>query len=72
MAVVDPDERAASAGIMSVARNGGAALAPLFTGSVLAAPALGLPFLFAGGLKIIYDLWIFALFRHIRPPEEKR
>jgi len=47
-------------------------LAPLFTGSVLAAPALGLPFLFAGGLKIIYDLRIFALFRHIRPPEEKR
>jgi MFS family permease len=72
MAVVDPDERAASAGIMSVARNGGAALAPIFTGSVLAAPALGLPFLLAGGLKIVYDLWIFALFRHIRPPEEKR
>ena len=71
MAVVDPDERAAAAGIMSVARNGGAALAPLFTGSVLAAPALGLPFLLAGGLKIVYDLWIFALFRHVRPPEEK-
>lgn len=72
MAVVDSSERAAAAGIMSVARNGGAALAPLFTGSVLAAPALGLPFLLAGGLKIIYDLWIFALFRHVRPPEEKR
>jgi MFS family permease len=72
MAVVDPAERAASAGIMSVARNGGAALAPLFTGSVLAAPALGLPFLLAGGLKILYDLWIYALFRHVRPPEELR
>ena len=31
MAVVDPDERSASAGILSVARNAGAALAPLFT-----------------------------------------
>jgi predicted MFS family arabinose efflux permease len=71
MAVVDPEERAAAAGIMSVARNGGAALAPLFTGAVLAAPALGLPFLLAAGLKIIYDLWIFALFRHVRPPEEQ-
>jgi MFS family permease len=71
MAVVDPDERAASAGILSVARNVGAAIAPVFTGPVLAAPTLGLPFLLAGGLKIIYDLWIFALFRHVRPPEEE-
>jgi predicted MFS family arabinose efflux permease len=70
MAVVDPDERAASAGILSVARNGGAALAPLFTGAVLAVPSLGLPFLLAGGLKVIYDLWIFALFRHVKPSEE--
>jgi len=71
MAVVDPDERAASAGILSVARNAGAALAPLFTGAILAAPTLGLPFLLAGGLKIIYDLWIFAVFRHVKPPEEE-
>jgi MFS family permease len=70
MAVVDPDERAASAGILSVARNAGAALAPLFTGAVLAVPSLGLPFLLAGGLKVIYDLWIFALFRHVKPSEE--
>jgi MFS family permease len=71
MAVVDPEERAASAGILSVARNAGAALAPIFTGALLAAPALGLPFLLAGGLKIIYDLWIFAIFRHVKPPEER-
>ncbi|HSE88412.1 MAG TPA: MFS transporter [Candidatus Binatia bacterium] len=71
MAVVDPDERSASAGILSVARNAGAAAAPLFTGAVLAVPSLGLPFLLAGGLKIIYDLWIFAVFRKVKPPEEK-
>jgi len=71
MAVVDPDERAASAGILSVARNAGAALAPLFTGAILTTPSLGLPFLLAGGLKIIYDLWIFAVFRNVKPPEEK-
>ena len=72
MAVVDADERAASAGILSVARNAGAALAPAFTGTLLAVPSLGLPFLLAGGLKIIYDLWIFVTFRSIRPPEEQR
>jgi MFS family permease len=71
MAVVDPDERAASAGILSVARNIGAAIAPVFTGAVLAVPAVGLPFLLAGGLKIVYDLWIFTVFRHVKPPEEK-
>ena len=71
MAVVEPDERAASAGILSVARNTGAALAPLFTGAILTTPSLGLPFLLAGGLKIIYDLWIFAVFRNVKPPEEK-
>jgi len=70
MAVVDVDERAASAGILSVARNAGAAVAPLFTGAILAVPTLGLPFLLAGGLKIIYDLWIFAVFRRVKPPEE--
>jgi MFS family permease len=71
MAVVDPDERAASAGILSVARNVGAAIAPLFTGPILTVPSLGLPFLLAGGLKIIYDLWIFAVFRKVKPPEEE-
>jgi MFS family permease len=70
MAVVEADERAASAGILSVARNAGAAVAPLFTGAVLAVPSAGLPFLLAGGLKIAYDFWIFAVFRHVRPPEE--
>jgi MFS family permease len=71
MAVVDPDERAAAAGVLSVARNAGAAAAPLFTGAVLAVPPMGLPFLLAGGLKIIYDLWIFAVFRKVKPPEEQ-
>ena len=70
MAIVDPDERSAAAGVMSVARNGAAAVAPAFTGWLLTVPALGLPFLLAGGLKIVYDLSIFALFRNVRPPEE--
>ncbi len=70
MAVVDADERAAAAGVLSVARNAGAAIAPLFTGAILAAPALGLPFLLAGGIKVVYDLSIFAVFRYVKPPEE--
>ncbi len=72
MAVVDPDERAAAAGALSVARNAGAAVAPLFTGAILAAPMLGLPFLLAGGMKIIYDVWIYRVFRNVKPSEENQ
>jgi MFS family permease len=70
MAIVEPEERAAAAGLLSVSRNSGAALAPLFTAAILANPFYGWPFVIAGGLKVIYDLLIFAVFRKIRPPEE--
>jgi len=32
--------------------------------------SLGLPFIIGGGLKIVYDLTLFAMFRSVRPPEE--
>ena len=70
MAVVDADERSAAAGITAVARNTAAAVAPAFAGATLARPELGLPFLFAGALKIVYDVAILLVFRHLRPPEE--
>lgn len=72
MAVVAPDERSAAAGFTSVARNIAAAVAPALAGATYAVPALGLPFFIAGGLKIAYDLAIYATFRGLRPPEETR
>lgn len=66
MAVVDPTERSAAAGITGVARTTGAALAP-----VLAMPLLGsltldwIPFVVAGTLKIIYDLALLRGFRNL-------
>jgi len=73
MAVVDPDERSAAAGITGVARTIGAALSPAFTGVFISNPAfLGLPFIIAGSLKIIYDLALYFNFRSVRPPEEQR
>lgn len=63
-------ERAPAAGVLSVARNAGAAVAPLLTGAILATPALGLPFLLAGGLKVVYDLLIYTVFRSVKLPEE--
>ncbi len=73
MAVVSPDERSAAAGITGVARTTGAALSPAIAGPLLASPALaGVPFLLAGGLKIVYDLLLWRGFRSLRPPEEER
>jgi MFS family permease len=72
MAVVEPDERAAAAGVTGIARTVGASLAPTVAGPLYAAPALAsVPFLLAGGLKILYDLAIYAVFRKVAPPEER-
>jgi MFS family permease len=73
MAVVDPDERSAAAGITGIARTTGASLSPVFTGPLLGQAAfLNLPFLISGGLKIVYDLLLYRSFRAIKPPEEKK
>lgn len=72
MAVVDPDERSAAAGVTGVARTIGASLSPIFTGLFLSNPAfLGLPFVISGSLKIVYDLALYYNFRTMKPPEEK-
>lgn len=71
MAVVESDELSAAAGVTGVARTTGAALSPIFTGLLLANPALlSVPFFLAGGLKIVYDLLLYRSFRSIKPPEE--
>jgi MFS family permease len=70
MAVVDPEERSAAAGVTNVARTAASALAPLVTGGLFGAALLSLPFFLSGGLKICYDVLLFRSFRSIRPPEE--
>jgi MFS family permease len=72
MAVVEPGERSAAAGVTGIARTVGASLAPLAAGPLYASAALsGVPFLVAGGLKILYDLALWRGFRALRPPEER-
>jgi MFS family permease len=70
MAVVDPDERTATAGITNVARTTASAISPTLAGMAFSAAALGLPFFIAGGLKILYDGLIYLTFRNVHPPEE--
>jgi MFS family permease len=72
LAVVDPDERSAAAGVTGVARTTGAAISPaLSTPLVASASFAGAPFVIAGSLKIVYDLLLFAAFRARPAPGEE-
>ncbi|MDR7555186.1 MAG: MFS transporter [Armatimonadota bacterium] len=70
VAVVDPEERIAAAGLTNIVRNVAQATTPLVAGASMQLVGLGAPFVIAGAMKIAYDLLLFACFRHIRPPEE--
>jgi MFS family permease len=73
MAVVDPDERSAAAGVTGIARSVGAAVSPSIAAPLMASVGVGgLPFVIAGSLKIVYDLLLYRSFRAIRPPEEQQ
>jgi len=71
MAVVTPAERTAAAAATNVVRNVAQAITPVLSGVAMQTVALGLPFVLGGGLKIVYDIVLFAVFRRIRPLEER-
>ena len=73
IAVVDPDERSAAAGVTA---SPGRPARPSRhrSPSVLIASNgyAALPFYLAGGFKLLYDLLIYREFRNVKPPEERR
>jgi MFS family permease len=71
MAVVDPDERSAAAGVTGIARSLGASVSPLIAAPLFGVASLAaVPFLLAGGLKIGYDILLYRGFRSLRPAHE--
>jgi MFS family permease len=71
IAVVEPDERSAAAGVTGIARSTGAALSANLAGPLVSTPSLAaLPFLIAGGLKIVYDIALWIAFKARPTPEE--
>jgi MFS family permease len=73
MAVVEPGERSAAAGVTGIARTTGAAISPSLSAPLIANASLaGLPFFLAGGLKIVYDLLLYRAFRSGGAPDERR
>jgi len=72
IAVVEPDERSAAAGVTGIARTTGASISPLFAAPLMATAAVaGLPFIISGALKIVYDLLLWRAFRAHPAPEER-
>ena len=73
MALTPPEERTAAASVTSLARSAGSGISPVIAGALLsgALVALGLPLLIGGSLKVVYDLALWAVFRHVHPPDER-
>jgi hypothetical protein len=72
MAIVDPDERTATAGLTSVVRSTAQAAGPLLAASLITLPLGGLsaPLIACAGLKITYDIALYVLFRRRPAPDE--
>lgn len=63
MVLVAPEERVGAAGLTNAVRPAAASLAPVLSGIAFQAAANGLPFILAGGIKILYDLALWSIFR---------
>jgi MFS family permease len=71
IAVVEPDERSAAAGVTGIARTTGAAVGPLIAAPLYGIAALAaVPFFLGGGLKIVYDLLLWRAFKAHPAPED--
>ncbi len=65
MALVAPEERPAAAGFTTSVRAIAQSCAPALSGLALRTAGSGIPFAIAGGLKILYDLSLYARFRRV-------
>jgi predicted MFS family arabinose efflux permease len=72
MAVVQDDERPFASGATQLVRMAGWAIAPAIGGVVAAsADSLAVPLWIGAGMKIAYDVLLYAAFRGVRAPEEQ-
>ena len=70
MAVVRPEERTFASSLTALVRMGAWAVAPSFAGWMMQSFSLAAPLFIGAGMKIAYDLSLFAAFRGLKPPEE--
>jgi MFS family permease len=70
MSLVQPDQRTAAAAYTNTARYLTRPAGPLLAGAA-STVALGLPFFIAGTVKSVYDLILWAWFRHLSVPHQE-
>jgi MFS family permease len=72
LAVVEPDERSAAAGVTGTAKTFGAAVSPAIASLLVGSGGLAaVPFVLAGAFETVYDLLLYRGFKSLRPPEER-
>jgi MFS family permease len=67
MSVVEDHEREAAATVTNLSRTVAQAVTPAVTGPVMQLLAVSAPFVLGGGLKIVYDLLLYATLRRLPP-----
>jgi MFS family permease len=72
MALVRPEERTLASGVTHLVRISAWAVAPSFAGLFMQGLSLMTPLLVGSGMKIAYDLLLYAACRKAPPPEEMR
>ena len=70
MGVVLPEERTFASGVTHLVRIAAWAVAPYFAGLFMRGLSLGTPLFIGSGMKIVYDLLLYAALRQHPPPEE--
>ena len=71
VSIVPAAERAGAVAMTGAVRGIAQSLGPVLAGLAIGAASFGLPFFAAGGLKIVYDLGLFAGFRNRRAAHER-
>ncbi|MCJ1383343.1 hypothetical protein MMC17_006456 [Xylographa soralifera] len=70
-AIVLPSERTLTMGIVNIVKTSSQSIGPVITGFLAEAHIFWIAFLVAGGLKVLYDLGIFAAFVDYKTREEE-
>ena len=65
LAVLD-HEREHAAAITNMSRSLAQSVSPALTGFAMQSLSLAVPFFLGAGLKIVYDLWLYATIRHVK------
>jgi len=65
MLVVQDHEREGAASLTNVSRTLAQSISPTLAGWVIASGSLAAPFFLGGGLKIVYDVMLYATIRHL-------